>query len=104
LTALELGAGLGMCSAVAAKHGINNLVSTDNDLYVIQLLKENLERNKHSEKQQIHIHSLDWMAAASDFNAEKTHPVFLELESLGGADLILLSDVIYGATESVVSK
>jgi len=101
-TVLELGAGIGLCSAVAAKHGINNIVSTDNDLDVLQLLKENLP--KHSEKQQIHVHSLDWMAAASDSNAEKTHPVFLELESLGGADLILLSDVIYGATESVVSR
>ena len=103
-TVLEIGAGLGCCSAVAAKHGINNIVSTDNDPDVLQLLKENLERNKHSEEQQIHVHSLDWMTAASDSNSERTHPVFLELESLGGADLILLSDVIYGATESVVSR
>ena len=102
-TVLELGSGLGLCSAVAAKHGMD-IVSTDNDLVVLQLLKENLERNKHSDEQQIHVHSLDWTAAASDSNADKTHPVFLELESLGGADLILLSDVIYGATESVVSR
>ena len=103
-TVLELGAGLGLCSTVAAKYGINNIVSTDNDFDVLQLLKENLERNKHSEEQKIHVHSLDWMAAATDSNAEKTHPVFLELEPLGGADLILLSDVIYGATELVVSR
>ncbi|KAL7431309.1 hypothetical protein ACHAXH_003015 [Discostella pseudostelligera] len=95
---LELGAGLGLCSAVAAKHGMD-VVSTDNDPTVLSLLKENLQRNQSS-KQQVHVHSLDWVTVASDSNAEYTHPAFVQLESLSGVDLILLSDVIYGATQS----
>lgn len=107
-TVLELGAGLGLCSAVAAKHGMN-VVSTDNDSEVLSLLKENLQRNRiipndddslETQKQhEVHVHSLDWLRVANDPSAESSHPVFLQLESLGGADLILLSDVIYGATQ-----
>lgn len=103
-TVLELGAGLGLCSAVATKYGMN-VVSTDNDPVAIQLLKENLERNapvldQHTERQQqISVHPLDWVAVANDNQAETCHPVFLQLESLGGTDLILLSDAIYGATQ-----
>ena len=113
-TVLELGAGLGLCSAVAAKHGMN-VVSTDNDSAVLTLLKENLQRNQihddslesaqspssenNPSKQQVHVHSLDWVTVANDPQAESSHPVFLQLESLGGADLILLSDVIFGATQ-----
>jgi len=117
-TVLELGAGLGLCSAVASKHGMN-VVSTDNDSAVLKLLKENLQRNqiqeddglleseqstffganRPSSQQQIHVHSLDWASVANDSKAEESHPVFVQLESLGGADLIVLSDVIYGATQ-----
>ena len=98
-TVLELGAGLGLCSAVAAKHGMN-VISTDHDTQVLKLLKENLQRNHmHSSKQHIHVHSLDWMDVTNDTTAIKSHPVFIQLESLGGADLILLSDVIYGGTK-----
>jgi len=104
-TVLELGAGLGLCSAVAAKHGMN-VVSTDNDPAVLSLLGENLERNTINDvlatrptEQQVHVHSLDWVDVANDPDAERSHPVFLELESLGGADVILLSDVVYGATQ-----
>ncbi|KAL9181633.1 hypothetical protein ACHAXT_010438 [Thalassiosira profunda] len=103
---LELGAGLGLCSAVAAKHGMD-VVATDNDPEVLELLAENLERNRIRDNnpsrsvdcrdQQVHVHSLDWIAAAGDSRAEAS-AVFRQLEALGGADLILLSDVIYGAT------
>lgn len=100
---LELGAGLGLCSVVAAKHGMD-VISTDNDPTVLSLLKENLQRNQSStnnpSKQQVHVHSLDWATVASDPNAEYTHPALVQLESLSGVDLILLSDVIYGATQS----
>jgi hypothetical protein len=98
---LELGAGLGLCSAVAAKHGMD-VISTDNDPTVLSLLKENLKRNQstyHPSKQQVHAHSLDWATVASDPNAHHTHPVFVQLESISGVDLIVLSDVIYGATQ-----
>ncbi|KAL7533105.1 hypothetical protein ACHAXR_007944 [Thalassiosira sp. AJA248-18] len=83
-----------------------NVVSTDNDSDVLTLLKDNLRRNSNptnnlsaKQQQEVHIHSLDWMAVANDPTAEASHPVFVQLESLGGADLILLSDVIYGATQ-----
>lgn len=101
-TVLELGGGLGLCSAVAAKHGAD-VVSTDNDPDVLVLLKENLDRNQmqSSNNQQVHVHSLDWMKAANDPTAENCHSVFVQLESLGGADMIILSDVIYGATSLV---
>ncbi len=89
---LELGAGLGLCSAVAAKHGMD-VISTDSDPMVLSLLNENLQRNKASSKQQLQVHSLDWKTVASD------HPLFLQLEFLSGVNLILLSDVIYGATQ-----
>ena len=111
-TVLELGAGLGLCSAVAAKHGLN-VVATDNDPAVLTLLEENLGRNKDtslepqssaahdnpSKQQVVHVHSLDWITVANDPHAESSHAVFVQLENLGGADLILLSDVVYGATE-----
>ncbi|KAL7555215.1 hypothetical protein ACHAWF_018960 [Thalassiosira exigua] len=103
-TVLELGAGLGLCSAVAAKYGMN-VVSTDNDPAVLLLLKENLRKNhahcndEDASKQHLHAHALDWTTAAKDPRSVSSHPVFLDLESRGGADLILLSDVIYGATQ-----
>ena len=116
-TVLELGAGLGLCSAVATKYGMD-VVSSDNDEQVVALLKENLERNKQlhestlnvdkvedeptsksKQQQQMHVHSLDWVIAANDPQVESSHPVFVALESLGGADLVILSDVIYGATQ-----
>lgn len=102
-TVLELGAGLGMCSAVAVKHRMN-VVATDNDPAVLALLKDNLQRNRlqttsSAQTQSTHVHSLDWMAVANDPRADRSHPVFLQLEALGGADLILLSDVVYGATQ-----
>lgn len=112
-TVLELGAGLGLCSAVAAKHGLN-VVATDNDPAVLTLLEENLGRNNDtslkstqssaahdnpSKQQAVHVHSLDWVTVANDPHAGSSHAVFVQLENLGGADLILLSDVVYGATE-----
>ena len=80
----------------------------------MSLLKDNLERNtvyndgrkptqstsaSDGPNQQVHVHSLDWVSVAQDPDAEHSDPVFLQLEYLGGADLILLSDVIYGATQ-----
>lgn len=104
-TVLELGAGLGLPSAVSAKHGMN-VIATDSDDQVLMLLKENLQRNQKVDdhaselkQQQIEVHSLDWKAVANDDQAEANHPVFSHIYSLGGADLILLSDLVYGATQ-----
>jgi len=111
-TVLELGSGLGLPSCCASKYGMN-IVATDTDKEVLKLLEENLIRNQNGnklresiscdqikdEKQKVIVHSLDWVAAADDPNAEFNQPVFSSLVSLGGADLILLSDVVYGATQ-----
>ena len=100
LTILELGAGLGLCSAVAAKHGMN-VISTDSDSQALTLLEENLRRNHvtcNEKSGEVSVHTLDWVAASrqSDIAA---NPVFVQLEKYGGADLIILSDVIYSATK-----
>jgi len=97
---LELGAGLGLISAVAAKHGMN-VISTDSDSQALTLLEENLRRNNvpcNEKSGEISVHTLDWVAASqqSDIAA---NPVFIQLEKYGGADLIILSDVIYSATK-----
>lgn len=115
-TVLELGSGLGLPSCCASKYGMN-IVATDTDEEVFKLLEENLIRNQmrnnlrdsisrqsnsqrdEGEKQKIIVRSLDWVAAADDPNAEFNQPLFSNLVSLGGADLILLSDVVYGATQ-----
>ena len=98
-TVLELGAGLGLCSTVAAKHGMN-VISTDSDSQALTLLEENLRRNHVTCNEtggDITVHTLDWVAAQqSDIAA---NPVFVQLEKYGGADLIILSDVIYSATK-----
>ena len=52
-----------------------------------------------SSTQQLNVYSMEWITVANDPAPENTHPVFLDLESHAGADLILLSDVVYGATQ-----
>mmetsp|Transcript_730 Transcript_730/g.969 ORF Transcript_730/g.969 Transcript_730/m.969 type:complete len:346 (+) Transcript_730:94-1131(+) len=91
---LDLGAGLGLCSAVAVKHGMN-VISTDSDPQALVLLEENLRRNCNDDDGCISVHVLDWIAAAE----QDTNPVFEELEKYGGPDLVILSDVIYSATK-----
>jgi len=112
LTCVELGAGLGLPSIVAARHGFR-AVSTDGDPSVLSLLEENLRSNLPEgstmgaggeDGQQVHVELLDW----SDFDSSKReqdsdrHPVLAHLEECGGrgADLIILSDVVYGATRA----
>ena len=101
---VELGAGLGLCSAVAAKHGMN-VVATDGHEDVLDLLGGNLRRNlpvcpnDDAVGQEVHAGMLDWTSAAElDAEAERRHPVLERIERLGGADVVLLSDVVYGAT------
>lgn len=96
-TVLDLGAGLGLCSAVAAKHGMN-VISTDSDSQALVLLEENLRRNCNDDNGCISVHVLDWIAAAEQADIT-TNPVFEELEKFGGPDLVILSDVIYSATK-----
>jgi predicted nicotinamide N-methyase len=95
-TVLDLGAGLGLCSAVAAKHAMN-VVSTDSDSQALVLLEENLRRNC-DDNGSISVHSLDWIAAAEQADIT-TNPVFVELEKYAGVDLVMLSDVVYSATK-----
>ena len=96
-TVLDLGAGLGLCSAVAAKHGMN-VISTDSDSQALVLLEENLRRNCDEGNGNISIHVLDWIAVTEQDDIT-TNPVFEELEKYGGSDLVILSDVIYSATK-----
>mmetsp|Transcript_6111 Transcript_6111/g.9518 ORF Transcript_6111/g.9518 Transcript_6111/m.9518 type:complete len:342 (-) Transcript_6111:1492-2517(-) len=96
-TVLDLGAGLGLCSAVAAKHGMN-VISTDSDSQALVLLEENLRRNYNDDNGCISVHVLDWIAAAEQADTT-TNPVFEELEKYGGPELVILSDVIYSATK-----
>lgn len=95
---LDLGAGLGLCSAVAAKHGMN-VISTDSDSQALILLDENLRRNCNDDSGCISVHFLDWIAAADQQADIATNPVFEKLEMYGGPDLVILSDVIYSATK-----
>ena len=95
-TVLDLGAGLGLCSAVAAKHGMN-VISTDSDSQALVLLEGNLRRNCN-DNGEISVHTLDWIAAAEQADIT-TNPVFIDLEEYDGADLVMLSDVIYSATK-----
>jgi hypothetical protein len=82
-TVLELGAGLGLCSAVAAKHGMN-VISTDSDSQALTLLEENLRRNHvpcNEKSGDISVHTLDWVAAQqSDIAA---NPVFIQSSMAG---------------------
>ena len=96
-TVLDLGAGLGLCSAVAAKHGMN-VIATDSDSQALVLLEENLRRNCDDHNSNISMHILDWIAVAEQDDIT-TNPVFEELEKYGGSDLVILSDVIYSATK-----
>ncbi len=96
-TVLDLGAGLGLCSAVAAKHGMK-VISTDSDSQALVLLEENLRRNCDEGNGNTSIYTLDWIAVAEQ-NDITTNPVIQKLETFGGSDLIILSDVIYSATK-----
>lgn len=99
LTMLDIGAGLGLTSAVAVKHGLNVVATDIGEAEVMALLSENIERNKpagFSSASSYYVESLEWISAAESINL---HPVYEKLECLGGADIIALSDVIYKATE-----
>ena len=114
LTALELGAGLGLPSIVLARHGWN-VVATDHEPAVVQLLEQNLRSNleqtyfeKNDESLQeshnnepatqqptthdhprVSIETLDW-----------AHPQEDLIEALA-PDLIIASDVVWNATRPI---
>ena len=101
-TCLELGAGLGLPSIVAARCGMS-VVATESDPEALSLLEENLRSNLGGPAAgggdgDWKAHSLDWSNVAGDPDAERNHPAFVALERLGGADLVLLSDLVFGAT------
>ena len=97
LTMLDIGAGLGLTSAVAIKHGLDVLATDNGDAEVMALLSENIERNKPAGLPNTYVvESLEWISAAENIDL---HPAYKKLEGLGGADIITLSDVIYKATE-----
>lgn len=87
---LELGAGLGLPSIVAARHGVPRVVATDSDQEpdVMEGLEASLQSNLREEvySKQVCVEGLDW-----------THPGG-DLSSDLGPDLIIASDVIWNAT------
>lgn len=126
-TCLELGAGCGLPSVVAARHGVPTVVATDGDGRVLPLLRDNLQQNgatattvnnnnnttttQVQQEQVLQVLPLNWtragpndfpLVAVPDDNPQQqagiVHPVWLALQKEGGADLILLSDVVYHAT------
>ena len=99
LTMLDIGAGLGLTSAVAVKHGLNVVATDIGEADVMALLSDNIERNRPAgltNTSSYYVESLEWISAAETINL---HPAYKRLECLGGADIIALSDVIYKATE-----
>lgn len=112
-TCLELGAGLGLPSIVAAKYGWNCIATEQDCKTVLPLLEKNARRNnlfvasssssdqqqslsffqKEEEKGCIAIESLDWTASLDQVQAlASRYPP---------ADLIVASDLIYAQTRPV---
>ena len=90
-TCLELGAGLGLPSIVATRHGVPRVIATDTDkeLGVMRGLEESMRRNLSGEQyaKQVSVEALDWR-----------HPREELIQKLGTLDLIIVSDVIWKAT------
>ena len=87
LTCLELGAGLGLPSIVAAKHGFD-CWATESDEAVLPLLETNIEQNLR-EREQVNVQSFNWTDDLS------LHPDLVRFEP----DLIVASDLIYKDTK-----
>lgn len=92
LTAVELGAGLGLPSLVAAHMGMSKVIATDGDPDVIALLHANKEKNSGtSNTSALEVKELLWGVE----NA---------LEEVGmeeAPDVLLAADVVYGNDEKV---
>jgi len=88
---LELGAGLGLPSIVATRHGVPRVIVTDTDeeMAVMKGLDESMRCNLSDEQyaKQVSVEALDWC-----------HPQEELIEKLGTVDLIIASDVIWKAT------
>ena len=89
---LELGAGLGLPSIVATRHGVPRVIVTDTDeeMDVMKGLDESMRYNLSEEQyaKQVSVEALDWC-----------HPREKLIEKLGAIDLIIASDVIWKATQ-----
>ena len=89
---LELGAGLGLPSIVATRHGVPRVIVTDTDeeMDVMKGLDESMRCNLSEEQyaKQVSVEALDWC-----------HPREELIEKLGAIDLIIASDVIWKATQ-----
>ena len=87
---LELGAGLGLPSIVAARHGVPHVIATDTDTEpdVMKSLEESMRQNVKEEvySRDVSVEALDW-----------THPRDEFVQELA-PDLIIASDVIWKAT------
>ena len=87
---VELGAGLGLPSIVAARHGVPHVIATDTDTEpdVMKSLEESMRQNVKEEvySRGVLVRELDW-----------TYPND-ELEQELAPDLIIASDVIWNAT------
>ena len=121
LNCVELGAGLGLPSIIAGKHGCNVIV-TEHDPQVLPLLQQNIQENiidmdndddtntsrnevedevEQEQQQVIKLESLDWTISQNELETTST---FKALETLGGADVIIMSDLIYNATQPLWSN
>lgn len=92
LSAVELGAGLGLPSLVAAHVGMSKVVATDGDQDVIALLHANKEKNSStSNTSALVVKELLWGVenALEEVGMEKV------------PDLLLAADVVYGNDEKV---
>jgi predicted nicotinamide N-methyase len=83
---MELGAGLGLCGILAHRLGAAKTCITDGDSDALQLLKENLERNKSDDTTcMVSVHQLIWgKDTAQKFS--KRH---------GTLQVLIASDIIY---------
>eukprot|EP00563_Minutocellus_polymorphus_P020777 CAMPEP_0197716024 /NCGR_PEP_ID=MMETSP1434-20131217/1066_1 /TAXON_ID=265543 /ORGANISM="Minutocellus polymorphus, Strain CCMP3303" /LENGTH=369 /DNA_ID=CAMNT_0043300323 /DNA_START=494 /DNA_END=1603 /DNA_ORIENTATION=- len=88
---LELGAGLGLPSIVAARHGVPRIIVTDTDEEpdVMKSLEESMRHNLNEEQfaNQVSVEALDWRHPRDDL-----------MQQFGTLDLIIASDVIWNAT------
>lgn len=85
---LELGAGTGVCSVVAAKLGAERCIATDGDAEVVELLARNAQANAEGER--VTAHALFWGDAESTAELLARVP-----DAFSSADVLLAGDVLY---------
>lgn len=80
-TVLELGAGTGIVGVVASVLGAERVILSDLD-YVMETLKDTVERNRDVLRGEVECLALDWTAPS-------------DVDALGPIDVVLASDVVW---------